>query len=151
MHGRRTSPLDPYILTSKGDLRMNDAIRRALRTFAQTFLGLYLIRLVGFLGQLSEWAGCNETGGDACSFPDVSVLGYGLVVAASAAVVALISYLQNALEDNTNFPSVLKAKASSGQNPVTHDRSGQEGHGQLETIMLVAVVIVVVILLFIHI
>lgn len=85
---------------------MTDALRRALRTFGQTFLGLYLIRLVGFLGQLSEWAGCNERGVDACTFPDVSTLGYGLVVAGSAAVVAVLSYIQNVLEDNTNIPKL---------------------------------------------
>lgn len=127
---------------------MNDALRRAIRTFLQTFLGLYLVRLIGFLNQLSDWAGCNEGGGELCTFPDVSTLGYGLVVAGSAAVVALISWLQNALEDNTNFPSFLKAHASSGQNPVTLDPEG--GHSDLHTILLVATLIGVAILLFLH-
>lgn len=101
-------------------MRLSDPVRRAIRTFAWTFLGLYVTRLFGFLNQLSEWAGCREAGGSAtsCAFPDVSALGYGLVVAGSAAVVALITFLINWAEDNTGFPSLLKAPASSGTNPI---------------------------------
>lgn len=97
--------------------RLSDPARRAVRTFVQTFLGLYIVRLLGFLNQLSEWAGCRETGGT-CAFPDVGVLGYGLVAAGSAAVVALLTWVLNLLEDNTAFPSLLKAPASSGTNQV---------------------------------
>lgn len=85
-----------------------DPARRALRTFVQTFLGLYLIRVVGFLGQLSEWAGCQERAAEACAFPDVGALAYGLVAAGSAAVVAVVALLQNYLEDNTGVPKILK-------------------------------------------
>lgn len=128
---------------------MNDALRRAIRTFVQTFLGLFLIRLVGFLNQLAEWAGCSEAGAEACAFPDITSLGYAAVAAGSAAVVAVISWLQNALEDNTNFPSLLKAQASSGQNPVTRDPQG--GHSDINTIILVGILIIVAVLLFLHI
>lgn len=87
--------------------RLPDAARRALRTFAQTFAGLYVIKVVGFLNQLADWAGCREAALVECGFPDVSTLGYGLVAAGSAAVVALFSYAQNLIEDATGT-QVLK-------------------------------------------
>lgn len=113
---------------------MNDAVRRAIRTFVQTFLGLYFTRLLGFLGQLSEWAGCNERGDAtvACTFPDVSTLGYGLVVAGSAAVVAIVTLIFNTLEDKGVIPAVLKGRASSGVNPVLSGPTGTD-RGAVDT------------------
>jgi hypothetical protein len=46
----------------------------------------------------------------------------GVVIAAClSGVIALFSYLQNALEDRGTIPSVGKATASNGANPVTRD------------------------------
>lgn len=73
----------------------------------------------------SRWSGSSKPsriGRDArcetCTFPDARPLAKGLVFAASAAAVALVSFVQNALEDNTNFPALLKAPASDGENPL---------------------------------
>lgn len=127
-------------------MTLTDPQRRAIRTFVQTFIGLFLAKLLGFLALLSDWAGCREAGGaaDACAFPDVSVLGYGLITAGSAAVVALVTLALNWAEDNTAFPSLLKAPASSGTNPVP-DPKGESGQVDL-LYVLVAVLVVVVIL-----
>jgi hypothetical protein len=44
-----------------------------------------------------------------------------LVACAISGVIALVSYVQNALEDKTMMPAVLKAPASQGQNPAPAD------------------------------
>lgn len=75
---------------------------RALRTAVQTFLGVFLIAVTGFLTQLGDWA---TTGGNV---PDLAVLGGAAVAGFTAAVVGLVSWAQNALEDGTAFPSFLK-------------------------------------------
>lgn len=78
---------------------MSDATRRAIRT------------LIQFLGALPVTALCvalfdmNETA----------------ILAVQGVTQALVTALQNALEDRGVIPSVLKATASSGANPVTHD------------------------------
>lgn len=74
---------------------MNDAIRRAIRTFIQGFLG----NLVGssILSGVAtrgvvDWSGATKVG--------ISALAGG--------VIALISFVQNALEDSGTIPAVLK-------------------------------------------
>ena len=95
---------------------MNDALRRALRTFLQAFVGTLVIMLVPFLTDLVQAAG--ETDGDIVKI-DVNLLGNILIAAVVSGVIALISFAQNALEDNVAaVPAILKAPASEGQNPV---------------------------------
>ena len=95
---------------------MNDATRRALRTFAQVFIGIFALSLLGWLADVQEWATCVT---DACrNFPDPSVLGKAAIAAAAGGVSALVAWVQNILEDNTSFPAVFKAPASPGENPV---------------------------------
>lgn len=97
---------------------MSDALRRALRTAAQTFVGVFSLTLLGFLSSVQEWAG-----GTAADFPSVNPLGKAAVGAAAAVAAGLVSFAVNALEDSpkVRFPALLKAEASSGVNPVTVD------------------------------
>lgn len=76
----------------------NPALQRAWRTFAQTFVGLFLISLVSWLNDLVLWA----NGGDGHVFPSVSVLVKAGIAAMAAAVVAAVAFVQNALEDKTS-------------------------------------------------
>lgn len=76
---------------------MSDPIRRALRTLFQFIAG----------GGLAALA--NEL--------VLSVDDGRLQAAVAAFFVLLVSYAQNELEDRTNFPALLKAPASEGENP----------------------------------
>lgn len=74
---------------------MSDAIRRAIRTFFQTFLGVIITS--GIFSAAAEngvvdWSGLKKVG----------------LSAAAAAVVALLTYIQNALEDSGTIPALLK-------------------------------------------
>ena len=84
-----------------------DPVRRALCTFAQTFVGLFLISVAGWLATVVTWAQCTT----ACTaFPDLTPLGKAAVAAFGAAAVAAVSFVQNYLEDHTSVPTVLKDK-----------------------------------------
>lgn len=90
---------------------MNDAVRRAIRTFVQAFTGVIVAQSGAILldAQKGEYV------------LDIEWIKRLAVSAAVAGVIALVSWLQNAMEDAGSIPSVLKASASSGANPVTHD------------------------------
>ena len=78
--------------------RLNDkttTLGRAWRTFYQAFLALFLFTLVGWLGDVVTWAQCVE----ACqAFPQLTVLGKAAVAGIASAGIALVSFLQNAVE-----------------------------------------------------
>lgn len=87
---------------------MPDFVRRAIRSFVQAFLGS--LTTSGILSASStdgvvDWSTLEKTG----------------VAALAAGVIALLTLVHNLLEDTTSFPAVLKAAASSGENPVTYD------------------------------
>lgn len=74
---------------------MNNALRRAIRTFFQAFLGALISS--GVLSAAStngvvDWSGLEKAG----------------VAALSAGIVALVSFIQNALEDTGTVPAILK-------------------------------------------
>jgi hypothetical protein len=73
-----------------------NAVRSAWRTFVQTFVGLFSISMIGWLNDVTEWAG-----GEGLSFPGVDTLGKAAVSALSAAVVAVIAFVHNAGENKT--------------------------------------------------
>jgi hypothetical protein len=83
---------------------MSDAVRRSLRTFVQAFLGSIITS-----GVLSA---TQESG-----VVDWSALKKVAVSALAAAVIALLTFVQNSLEDHTTVPALLKAPASEGLNP----------------------------------
>lgn len=77
---------------------MNDAARRGLRTLLQVGLVQALIQFLQVFG-ITHWT------------PEQ-------VAAATTLATPLFAFVQNALEDTTPMPAILKAPASSGQNPV---------------------------------
>ena len=85
-----------------------DWLRRGIRTFLQASVGVFLSLMVTphLPGAL---------GGDAV--PERGVFTSALIAAGWSGVIAVLTALHNALEDNTAFPAILKAPASSGQNP----------------------------------
>lgn len=88
---------------------MPDFLRRALRTFLQTWTGLFL----------GLWAASGLAGDDAAlDASDLSTVYRLGISAALASIPALVSFVQNALEDHTRVPAILKAPPSSGENPV---------------------------------
>jgi len=74
---------------------MSDAVKRGVRTFFQAFIGTLIAS-----GVLT---GVTDSG-----TVDLSAFETAGVSAAAAGVVAVLSWIQNALEDNTGFPTVLK-------------------------------------------
>lgn len=87
---------------------MPDALRRAIRTFFQSFIGAIISS--GILSSMAE-----------NGVVDWSVLKKTAISAAIAGVVASFTFFQNFLEDNTRVPALLKAQASEGLNPVPDD------------------------------
>lgn len=90
---------------------MSDAVRRSIRTFLQAFLGV-------ILAQAGAIALDAQKGEYVLDVEWIKRIGISAIV---AGVIAVLTFTHNALEDNTSFPSVLKASASGGQNPVTRD------------------------------
>lgn len=74
-------------------MRLRDAVVRGLRTFLQAFLGVFIaISTSGAMG--------------IDTIPDVDVLKRAAWAAAWAGVVALVSFVQNALEEMTGHNSL---------------------------------------------
>lgn len=87
---------------------MSDALRRAIRTFVQSFFGAFIAS-----GVLSAM---QTTG-----IVDWAVLQKAAVSAGTAGIIALLTWVINVLEDSGAVPSLLKSPASSGANPVPDD------------------------------
>ena len=73
---------------------MNDAARRALRTFIQAFLGVLLTS--GVLSAMTTHG-----------IVDWTVLKKVFLAAFAAGITALLSWAQNALEDHGTIPQVV--------------------------------------------
>lgn len=82
---------------------VSNAVKRAVRTFIQTFLGVLLSSPL--LGQVQA----ELAGGQA---PDWHLLGNLAASGIAAGIVATLSWVQNALEDGDSIPMLLK---NSGQ------------------------------------
>lgn len=99
-------------------MQLPDSARRAIRTFAQSFVGTLAVLAIPALTSIIRSVANAEP------YEIDFKFWQGVVIAACAAgVIALLSFLQNALEDHTGMPAVLKSPASSGQNP-TPDNAG---------------------------
>lgn len=92
--------------------RLPDYVRRPLRLFLWTFLGIFSLALTGWLGDVVEWASESDR-----AFPGLSPLGKAAVAGAAAGAAAVVAFVMNLLEDTTRTPALLKAPPSSGQNP----------------------------------
>ena len=91
-----------------------DWLRRAVRTFAQGFVGVLLITAVPALNDIVTGVG---SGGVAVI--DVPFWRNVGIAAVAGGAVALISGVQNWAEDNVpGIPAPLKAQPSAGENPV---------------------------------
>jgi hypothetical protein len=103
---------------------MGDPARRALRTFIDiAFVEAMIQFLIAF--------------------------GLGLDESQHAAILVVapffVSFAKNWLEDNTQFPAVLKAPPSSGENPVPDPAAG---HIDVGTAIVIVLLVVVLLLLF---
>lgn len=76
---------------------MSDTIKRVLRTLVISFIGLYIPAVVGFLGELTKWAGAHGQ----VPFPELSNLGYAGVAAISATLISILNLVVNLVEDST--------------------------------------------------
>lgn len=83
-------------LDSEGD-RMSDTIKRVLRTLLISFVGLYIPAIIGFLGELTKWAGAHGQ----TPFPELSSLGYAGVAAIAASLISILNLVVNLVEDAT--------------------------------------------------
>lgn len=93
--------------------KLPDWVRRGIRTFIQAFIGIFAGLALPWLNDVVTWA--SHHNGNA--FPAWSVIGKACVAGVGAGLVALISGVQNGLEDHTKFPALLKAPASGGVAP----------------------------------
>lgn len=90
-----------------------DYVRRPIRVFAMVFLGVFSLALTGYLQDVVEWASASDR-----PFPGLTPLGKAAVAASAAGAGAAVAFVVNALEEKTKMPALLKAPASSGENPV---------------------------------
>jgi hypothetical protein len=88
---------------------MPDALRRALRTFVQSFTGVILAQVgaIAIDAQQGKYV------------LDIDWIKRILVSALVAGVIALLTFAQNWAEDAGAIPAVGKAVASSGADPAT--------------------------------
>lgn len=84
----------------------------ALKTALVTFAGLFLMTAVGFIGDVAKWAD-----GSSAVFPSLDPLGKGIVFAAMSAVIGLMSFALNWLQEN-GFPGSPARYPSSTGTPL---------------------------------
>lgn len=93
-------------------MQLPDAVRRGIRTFVQAFLGVILAQAGAIALDAQQGA----------YVLDIEWMKRILISAIVAGVIAVLTWLQNFLEDNVEaFPAVLKATPSAGANPITRD------------------------------
>jgi hypothetical protein len=90
-----------------------DWLRRAARSFLQGFIGM--IVLLGF--PIAQSVINAATNGQPIDL-DFNAWKTVLIAGLFAGGMALVSLVQNFLEDKAGMPAVLKGQATSGQNPV---------------------------------
>lgn len=111
-------------------LLAKDAVRRVVRTFVITFLGILVPGSLGWLHDLTAWA--NNQG--QTPFPDAHGLVYLLVSAIGAAVLAVVNAIWLTVENATGkgflrtvTPTVTKKRAP----------RAQKGSAELKQLMFV--------------
>jgi len=90
------------------EARQYDWLRRAIRTFAQGFLGVFIFLGLPIL--------TNVAGGDTTL--DLNAWKSIGIASSAGGIIALVTAVHNLLEEKTAFPALLKGKASSGANPM---------------------------------
>jgi hypothetical protein len=89
--------MNDLTLRIAGWLDKHSGMKRVLRTWLFSFLGLLIPGLLGWLNALTEWARSEGQR----PFPDATSLAYVGVVAISASSIALVNGLGIWLEDRT--------------------------------------------------
>ena len=69
-----------------------NAARAALWTAAFSFVGLFGVSLVGWLGDVAQWSQA-ALDGTTVAFPPLSVLAYAAVSAAASAAIGLVNFV----------------------------------------------------------
>ena len=95
---------------------MSDAIRRAIRTFIDAFIGMLALLGIPVLTELVRKISSAEP-----YEIDFRLWQSILIASAAAGLIAVFSFGKNWAEDNTRFPAFLKSTPSAGKNPITHD------------------------------
>lgn len=95
---------------------MTDSIRRAIRTALQAFIGTFALLAIPWATDIVT-AIVNARPYEL----NFDVLQSAGIAGVFAAGIAIVSWVQNALEEKTNMPAILKAPASEGKNPVPDD------------------------------
>jgi hypothetical protein len=90
-------------------MNLPDSLRRGIRTFVQGFIGIVLLQAVALATDANDGS------------IDADLWRRTIFSALVAGFIAVVSWLQNYLEDAGTIPSVMKSTASSGANPVTQD------------------------------
>lgn len=78
---------------------MKDATKSALYTALWSFLGVFGVSLLGWLGDIATWAGT-----DGATFPAVTPLGKAAVAAFAAAASGLIGWLVRTAQSRGMLP-----------------------------------------------
>ena len=93
---------------------MSDAVRRAVRTFLQAFIGTFVLLAVPWMTSIV--AAITSAQPYELNFDVLQSAG---IAGVFSGAIALVAWIQNALEDKTHMPAILKAPASSGENPAS--------------------------------
>ena len=95
---------------------MSDALRRAVRTFLQAFVGTFILLAVPWMTNIVV-AITNAQPYEL----NFDVLQSAGIAGTFSGMIALVAWIQNQLEEKTQMPAILKAPASEGNNPVPND------------------------------
>lgn len=110
-------------------LNAHPNFRSAIRVFAYTFLATFIPALLGFLGDVLDWANT-----DGAAFPNTTTLGKALVSAVTSTIAAALAYAYNK----------LPIGASSAYTPSNAAADAREDRGEGAVITLAAVAVIVV-------
>lgn len=78
---------------------IKNALKAGLWTALFSFIGLFFLSAIGWVNKVAEWASSNGT----AEFPDLSILAYAAVSAASAAVIGLFNAVVRAFQGATGL------------------------------------------------
>jgi hypothetical protein len=113
-----------------------ESVRRAIRTFLQSFLALMVPGFLGWLHALTEWARAEGQ----VPFPDGRSLAYLGVSAIVAGVIAVVNLLWNVVEDATGRGFL--------RNVPPRPATGEGGYGVVHLLVRILVVVILVIVIF---
>lgn len=123
-------------------MKLPDPVRRALRTFVQDFIRTFLLLVT--VPNVIQGA-VTDLEGVAQRVPDPSVLLSALVAGAWAGVLAVLTFILNALEDSTGVPVSLVPKAATAP-ALARDNKGRftsKGYSAVEVLLVVFLALIV--------